>query len=237
MGEKRYRQEIKSLLSPQKACLLEHRIASVLEPDEHGMDGGYFIRSIYFDTENDKAYQEKRMGISEREKFRIRIYDLNGENVKLERKEKKENLIYKESMTISRKVAQEMIKGQFEGLLAYEHPLAAHFYSKAMAELLQPVVIVDYWRKAYVYPIANVRVTFDSCLQARAVEGDAWEPGMTFDVLQDATILEVKFDQYLPEHIRQLVCSVPGQRLALSKYTMCRDNLQIKQGDYLGGRR
>ena len=177
------------------------------------------------------------MGISEREKFRIRMYDLNADVVKLERKEKKQNLIYKETMTISREVAEEMAAGRFEGLLSYEHPLAAQVYGKAKAELLHPVVIVDYQRRAYTYPMADVRITFDSCLQARAVDDSIWEAGALYDVLGGDTILEVKFNQYLPEHIRQLVCSVPGQRLALSKYTMCRDNLRDKQGDYLGGRR
>ncbi|MBQ7954941.1 MAG: polyphosphate polymerase domain-containing protein [Lachnospiraceae bacterium] len=238
MTEKVYRQEVKSLLPNTKAYLLEQRVASVLQPDEHaGADGVYYIRSIYFDTENDKAYEEKLMGISEREKFRIRIYGKDSHTVHLERKEKKENLIYKEVMAISRDTAQELVSGNFEGLLSYEHPLASEVYSKAKAELLKPVVIVDYRRKAYTYPVGNVRITFDSCLQSRAVAGSIWEPGALYDVLGQETILEVKYNQYLPEHIRQLVCSVPGQRLALSKYVLCRDNLQIKQGDFLGGKR
>ncbi len=236
MTEKMYRQEQKSLLSPGKSMLLERRIASVLQPDEHaGADGGYYIRSIYFDTPTDKAYQEKMMGISEREKFRIRIYDFNTDIIKLEKKEKKENLIHKDSLTIRKQTADEMIHGDFDSLLSYDHPLAKEVYSKAKAEQLQPVVIVDYRRRAYTYPAADLRITFDCCLQAQAVSDNIWEPGALYDVLGGDTILEVKFNQYIPEHVRQLVCSIPGQKMALSKYTLCRDNLKNKQGNYVGG--
>lgn len=237
MEEKAYRQEIKSLLSQPRALLLENRISSVLKPDEHaGSEGAYFIRSIYFDTENDKAYREKLMGISEREKYRIRMYDLNADMVQLERKEKRENLIHKDAVTISRATADEMVQGNFEGLLAYDHPLATEMYSKAKAEMLKPVVVVDYQRRAYTYPVGNVRITFDSKLQSKRIEDGVWNTDALYDVLGENTILEIKFNRYLPEHIRQLLCSVPSQRMAMSKYTLCRENLYRKQGYLLGGK-
>ncbi len=232
-----YRQEIKNLMSPAQALLLEQRISAVLQPDAYsGSDGDYHIRSIYFDTPDNKSYEEKLSGICEREKIRIRLYNLNTDTIKLERKEKRENLIYKDVMNIRKETAEEMVQGNFEGLLTYQHPLAKDIYAKATSERLKAVVVVDYHRRAYTYPAGNVRITFDSVLQSRCVDDTVWEPGALYNVLDNQTILEIKFNKFLPEHIRQLLYSVPGQRMALSKYTLCRENLRHKQGDFIGGK-
>lgn len=238
MKEKRYRQEKKQLLDPIKALLLEQRIRAVLKPDTNSDESGsYYIRSIYFDTRFDRAYEEKVAGVNEREKIRIRFYGLSQDVVKLERKEKRENLIYKESCSIDAKTAEEMVQGNFDGLLSYDAPLAQYVCGLAKSDGLRAVVIVDYVRRAYLHPVGNVRITFDSQLMARKVTGNIWELGMLYDVLGDQTILEVKFNQVIPTYIKELLNSVPGVRMALSKYTMCRENLLYKQGDYLGGKR
>lgn len=237
MSEKRYRQEIKQLLSPAQTLLLQQRISAVLPADSHSdSDGSYQIRSIYFDTLDDRFYTEKESGISEREKIRIRYYDYQTDVIKLERKEKRENLIYKESLSITQETAEAMYTGDFSSLVQYHHPLADYIYSLAQSQRLHPTVIVDYVRKAYLYPVGNVRITFDTALQAGRPDIPIWQEGNVFDVLEGNTILEIKFNQYLPEHIRQLLDSVTGERMALSKYTLCRQNLLLKQGDYLGGK-
>lgn len=238
MSEKRYRQEIKQLLSPTQTLLLQQRISAILPVDSHsGSDDSYRIRSIYFDTWDDQFYTEKESGISEREKIRIRYYNYRTDVIKLERKEKCENLIYKESLSITKETAEAMCTGDFTSLVQYHHPLADYIYSLAQTQRLRPTVVVDYVRKAYLYPVGNVRITFDTALQAGRPDIPLWQEGNVFDVLEGNTILEIKFNQYLPEHIRQLLDSVAGERMALSKYTLCRQNLLLKQGDYLGGKR
>lgn len=237
MKPKQYRQEIKQLLTPAQTLLLQQRIAAILPRDEHSSsDGSYQIRSIYFDTFDDRAYTEKEAGLSEREKFRIRFYNYCPHEIKLERKEKKENLIYKESLSLSRSDAEALIAGNCDFLTDYQHPLTDYLYGLIRGSGLHPAVVVDYVRKAYVYPVGNVRITFDTALQAGRPDIPIWEPGNVFDVLNGSTILEIKFNKYLPEHIRMILESVPGERMALSKYTLCRQNLLLKQGDYLGGR-
>lgn len=237
MSQKQYRQEIKQLLSPAQTLLLQQRVSAILPPDDHsGADGSYSIRSIYFDTRSDRAYTEKEAGISEREKIRIRFYDYQDDVVKLERKEKRENLIYKDSLSISREAADAAFAGDYTPLLAYHNSFTDYVYGLASSEGLRPTVVVDYVRKAYLYPVGNVRITFDTALQAGRTDIPLWEAGNVFDVLEGCTILEIKFNRYLPEHIRQVLDSVPGERMALSKYTLCRQNLLLKQGDYLGGK-
>lgn len=237
MADKKYRQEIKRLLSSPQRLLLEQRIRAVMPRDIHGTDNGsYCIRSIYFDTITDRAYTEKEAGISDREKIRIRFYNYQDDLIKLERKEKRGNLIHKDSMIISKDIANAMLHNDFSSLPDYFHPLSDYVYGIAHSENLHPVVVVDYLRTAYVFPVANVRITFDAFLQAGSPSIPVWKPDGCFDVLGDDTILEIKFDRFLPDHIRQLLDSVCSRQMALSKYVLCRNNLLWKQGDFLGGK-
>lgn len=232
-----YRQEIKKKMNSAQALLLENRISAILQQDLNtNENGNYYIRSIYFDTFSDSAYNEKMIGINNREKYRIRFYELNDQLINLERKEKKGNLIYKESTKIDVNTLNSLINNDFECLKKYNTSLTNDFYAKAKAKKMRPVVIVDYVRRAYVFSAGNVRITFDSQIQSRKIEGDLWSKGELYQALPNEVIVEIKFNKYLPEHIRNIVCSIPGHRLALSKYTICRENLLRKQGDYLGGK-
>ncbi len=237
MAEKQYRHEIKRLLSPAQRLLLEQRIRAVMPRDIHsGDDGSYSIRSIYFDTAADRAYTEKEAGISEREKIRIRFYNHQDDLIKLERKEKRGNLIYKDSMAVSRETVDAMMQGDFSSLPGYCNPLSDRIYGTAHSEGLRPAVVIDYVRMAYVFPVNHVRVTFDSVLEAARPEIPIWTPEGGYDVLAEDTILEIKYDNYLPEHICRLLNSVSAPQMALSKYVLCRNNLLWKQGDFIGGK-
>lgn len=237
MAEKEYRQEIKRLLSPAQRLLLEQRIRAVMPRDFHsGEDGSYFIRSIYFDTVNDRAYTEKEAGISEREKIRIRFYNYQDDLIKLERKEKRGNRIHKESMTISKETADAMMHSDYSSLPDYRRPLSDHIYGTAHSEGLHPVVVIDYIRMAYVFPVNHVRITFDSALEAAGPAIPIWTPEGGYDVLAEDTILEIKYDRYLPSHISRLLNSVSAPQMALSKYVLCRNNLLWKQGNFIEGK-
>lgn len=238
MTEKKYRREIKRLLSPAQRLLLEQRIRAVLPLDIHsGDDGCYSIRSIYFDTISDRAYTEKEAGISDREKIRIRFYNYQTDVIKLERKEKRGDLISKNSMAISKDIADAMLHNEYSYLPDCFNPLSDYIYGIAHAEGLRPAVVVDYLRTAYVFPVEHVRITFDSALQAGNPSIPVWTADGCFDVFGDNTILEIKFDRYLPDHIRQLVNSISAPQTALSKYILCRNNLLANQGNFLGGRK
>lgn len=237
MAEKTYRQEIKRLLSPAQRLLLEQRIGAVLSLDSHsGAERNYLVRSVYFDTVADRAYTEKEAGISDREKIRIRFYNYQDKLILLERKEKRGRLIHKDSLPITRETADALLCNDYSPLTAYNSPLGNYIYGFAHSEGLHPTVTVDYTRTAYVYPAGDVRITFDSALQAARPDKQIWMPGGCAAVLPEYTILEIKFNQYLPEHIRHLLNSVTSQQEALSKYVLCRSHLLSKQGDYLGGK-
>lgn len=81
-----FRNEWKYLISTSEKELLELRMKHLLKKDPHASDGGYMIRSLYFDDYWNSAYEEKESGVLMRKKYRIRIYDYSDRSIKLERK-------------------------------------------------------------------------------------------------------------------------------------------------------
>ena len=80
---------------PEKALLTE-RFKHLIQLDKHATNGGYTIRSLYFDDYWNSAYAEKDAGILVRKKYRIRIYNFGTNSIKLERKKKVDTYILKE---------------------------------------------------------------------------------------------------------------------------------------------
>ncbi len=68
-----YRNEWKYLISTSEKELLKLRLKPFLVADPHAKDGGYLIRSLYFDDYWNSAYEEKEAGVLMRKKYRIRI--------------------------------------------------------------------------------------------------------------------------------------------------------------------
>ena len=83
-----------------------------------------------------------------------------------------------------------------------------------------PKVIVDYERIAYVEEITNVRVTFDMKISAsyeleNFLDGDYQS---LYILPSGINVLEVKFDNILPSHIRNIIESYNYNQLSFSKY-------------------
>ena len=64
-----YRHELKYLISYADKAELAVRMAPVLHLDPHAKQGGYFIRSLYFDDYWNTAYAEKDAGVLLRKKY------------------------------------------------------------------------------------------------------------------------------------------------------------------------
>jgi len=96
--EEQFRHEGKYLIGLKGKELLTQRFGSILSLDRHAQNGGYTIRSLYFDDYWNSAYEEKEAGILMRKKYRIRIYNFSDRSIKLERKKKFGQYIYKEGL-------------------------------------------------------------------------------------------------------------------------------------------
>lgn len=231
-----FRHEIKLLLTEADYLVMRSRLRSVLPCDEYTTGSGdYFIRSLYLDDVMRTAYYEKLSGVADRKKYRIRIYNFSDSVIKLECKEKRGDRIKKRSVSISRQTADEFAFGGFDMLRQYDSPLAKEVLSLASGRGLAPSVVVDYDREAYIYPVGNVRLTFDKALHAGISDKDIFDRQLvTLPVFPDGSVIfEIKYDDVMPVFISQLVSGAHGQRLALSKFCLCQDMLRGFKPRYL----
>lgn len=82
------REEKKRLISFEQRSDIEYRLASAMISDSHNGDDGYLVRSLYFDTPDEKDYNEKLDGIELRRKLRLRTYAPSEGKAYLELKQK-----------------------------------------------------------------------------------------------------------------------------------------------------
>lgn len=218
-----YRHEWKIEVSGTDLLVLRQRLSCVLKPDPHAVDGQYLIRSLYFDTPEDKALREKLDGVSRREKFRIRYYNADTSCIHLEKKSKIAGLGRKDMAVLTPEQAQSIVNGELSWMAGSEAPLIVELYSKMRTQRLRPKTIVDYAREPFVYSPGNVRVTLDYSIRTGLSCTDFLNTACpTIPVLDSPAILEVKWDAFLPDAVRDLV-QLPGRRSsAFSKYAACR---------------
>lgn len=222
----KYRHELKYYLNRGDYELLSNRLRLTLEQDRYAKlrEGEYFIRSLYFDDIDDGAFREKLAGENDRDKYRLRIYNMQDDVVKLERKHKENGYILKESLDLSRGEAESLIAGDYRVLLNREENFARRMYRIFATSRYQPRVLVDYMREAYTFSVEDVRVTFDKNVRTGFRSVDLFNPGViTYPaVLGYDMVLEVKFNRYLPTYVRSLLQVDAHARSAISKYCLCR---------------
>ena len=219
------RHELKYFINPAEVEELRRRLRPVMRLDRHCIQGKpYAIRSLYLDDIDDSAYYDKLAGVMARDKYRIRIYRHSDKEIFLERKRKIGDLIQKSSVQITRRLCDQIISGEPWGLQTSPSPLIQDLYVQMRLRLLRPVVIVDYEREAYLHPAENVRITFDLRLRSALSSLDLFNPDIPTVCPHDGNveILEIKFDHYLPDHIRNLLDGIQADRSAVSKYVLCR---------------
>lgn len=217
------RHEWKHRLAPQDLPLLRQRLWAVARPDPHAVDGRYHIRSLYFDTPGDMALREKLDGVNVREKFRIRCYNHDPTLIHLEKKSKRNGLGTKDKVRLTPDQVRAILGGDTAWMGESGEPLLQELYAKMRVQGLAPKTLVDYWREPFVYPAGNVRVTLDYDIRTGLRCVDFLDPAcVTIPVVDDPAILEVKWDAFLPDLIRDAV-QLPGRRAAaFSKYAACR---------------
>ncbi len=219
----RYRHEWKHAINYLDLLCIRQRLRAVAEPDPHAVGGKYLIRSLYFDNSADKSLREKIDGVNLREKFRIRYYNGDPSLIHLEKKSKRSGLGTKYSAPLTAEEAQKIVDGDLDWMLSSGRPLVQELYCKMRYQGMQPKTIVDYTREPFIYRPGNVRVTFDYNIRTGMQCTDFLNPDCITVPAGDAPIImEVKWDNFLPNIIRDCV-QTPGRReTAFSKYAQCR---------------
>lgn len=219
------RHEYKVFLNYSDYLTVRSRLRAVIPHDKHVDETGeYKIRSLYFDNLYNKALWEKINGVDIREKFRIRCYNDNYDFIKLEKKSKIYGMCDKVSETVTKDEVQKIINGDIEWMLNSERDLVSELYVKMKTEQLRPKVIVDYDREPFVYTAGNVRVTLDRNIRTSVNSVDMLDPNVPTVLAEGQTIiLEVKYDEYKPTIISDIVMVEDRLISSFSKYVACRN--------------
>ena len=163
-------------------------------------------------------------GTDPRSKFRIRYYNFDPSRMFLEKKSKRRTMCLKDSCPLSVEECEIFLRGEVPEITEDMPEMKKKLFTEVRLRGLVPKVIVTYERIPYIYSAGNVRVTFDRALTS-SVELDKF---LTGDYAQRPvfplghSILEVKWDEVLPRHIRDVLLLEGLRWTAFSKYFMCR---------------
>ena len=219
------RHELKHEINYHDMLILRNRLQTVMKRDSFAKDGKYKIRSLYFDNLSDKALREKIDGVNKREKFRIRYYNDDLSFIRLEKKSKISGLGNKQMAPITAEEVEKILAGDYEWMKdCNDRPLIIELYTKIILQGLRPKTIVDYTREPFTFDAGHVRVTLDynirtglKCTDFLNIDCVTIPAGDT-----NTIILEVKWDNYLPSIIRDIVMLDGRRSAAFSKYAVSR---------------
>lgn len=218
-----FRHEWKIEINTVDYFSVRQRLKSIASIDPHTIDGKYSVRSLYFDDPTDRALREKVDGVNRREKFRIRYYNQDTNLLRLEKKSKLNGLCNKQSAAITANQAQSIVDGDLLWMMNSNIPLVQELYCKMITQGLLPKTIVDYVREPFVYKPGNVRVTLDYDIRTGLSCTDFLNPDcITLPTGNALILMEVKWDAFLPNIIRDAIQMSGRRASAFSKYARCR---------------
>ena len=221
----KFRHELKYQITDAQVQLLKNRITHLIPPDRHaGPSGTYTIRSLYFDDYEDRCRRENEDGTDPREKFRIRIYNHSTDRIMLECKRKERGKTHKTSCPLTVEQTRLLMAGKPLPDIGTQHPVLRKLTMLMLTRRMHPVVIVEYDRIPYVYKNGNVRITLDTNIRSSAAVGSFLD-----ETIQSRPVLglgqqllEVKYDEYLPDFIYRSLQLHSLRQTAFSKYYVCR---------------
>ena len=227
-----FRNENKFICSQGQLEILKARLSPILRLDEHQIGACYRIRSLYFDDEADSAFYDNEAGTDRRKKFRVRVYDRMEDGLRLEIKHKARGGTKKDSCVMPKALCETILRGEPMPWDSDYPDALQNLYREMQINLLRPRIIVEYERSAYVCAAGNVRITFDRNIAfSTKVEAFLEEAVPLTPVLPVGThLLEVKYDELIPDYIAQLLETGELSRTTFSKYYLA---CLAQKGEYI----
>lgn len=221
-----YRKELKYFLRNTDMGQIKTNLNYIMKIDNNCKNGKYTISSIYLETYNDTSYNQVINGLSERWKYRIRFYDYNDKFIKLEKKYKVNNLTKKSAIKLSKDDFERIMNNTLK--VKKSNPeLLNEIAIKMKTELLRPAILIEYDRIPYTYKAGNVRITIDYNIRYSRNYNKAFEQENKKHYLK-YKILEVKYDEFIPDFIRYKIEVNHLEQTAFSKYFMCMSELKMR---------
>lgn len=225
----KFRHEHKYLCSAGELRIIEARIRPLMKQDPHaGPDGRYRITSLYFDDLYDTCYRENLDGVSPRSKWRIRYYGTDTGRLMLECKHKAHDMVMKEQCLLTGRQFASLVSDSLAGSriaaseTEEEPALLRRFRMEKAVKGLKPVVTVRYERKPYIYAPGNVRVTLDHNIESLPASGFLTDSAGRPVQPDGQHLMEVKYDEFLPDVLFHAIQMKNMRRTAFSKYCLCR---------------
>ena len=218
--KKKFRHELKYYINKIQFEEIKKRISFMLDTDKNtGEDGSYFIRSLYFDDYKDTSFYQVVDGISKREKYRIRYYNYDLSYICLEKKFKINNMTHKTSCRVTKEQVEDLISGKLS-ISKENDKLLNEFILKTKFYGYKPSVVINYNRIPYVYKAGNVRLTLDYNISIDYnTDGFFKNDNVQIPIIEESMrILEVKYDEFLPNYISWLININTLERTSYSKY-------------------
>lgn len=227
------RKEKKFLISIDNYYKYSNYISKILVEDSNNGDNGYTIRSLYFDSLDDRDFEEKKSGVELRRKIRLRLYNPDDNYAILEMKQKQGDNRLKRSLKISKADANSLIHGQYNVLLNYNEEFSLECYGVMNMYCYRPKIIVEYERKAFIAKGNSIRVSFDKNIVATESNFNIFDKNLSMYPVMDKynVILEVKYNNFLLSYIKDALNLVNQSEISVSKYILARNvgkNANIK---------
>jgi hypothetical protein len=221
-----YRNEMKYIIDPQTAHVLQRRLMMCCGFDRNADTNGYYtVTSLYFDDFNNSYLNDNIVGQIKRKKFRIRVYNRKDDFIRLEKKIKHNQGGIKTYCMLTRTQYNDILGGRYIAVREEtDDALLKEFCNEALLRKLRPKVIVEYDRQTYVYNYGTVRITLDYNVRYGATGHDLFTENAIYApaVEEDQVVMEVKYTGFLPGHIKVLVQQGVASRQGVSKYSLCR---------------
>ena len=221
----KYRHELKYICTAAELAMIQGRIHHLIPLDSHaGENGMYQIRSLYFDDYYDRCYYENENGTDPREKFRMRIYNGKTDKISLELKKKERGKTLKLSCPLTEEQCRMLMRGEVLPDCDEYPPVLQKLLLQMKTAMLRPKIIVEYDRVPYVYKLGNVRITLDKNISSSSAIDTFLNPTIPKRPIMPAGqhVLEVKFDEFLPDYIYHTLQLRNLRQTAFSKFYLCR---------------
>lgn len=191
-----FRKEIKYIIPLAKLSEVKRCLEKLMVRDSHCIKDAYTIRSVYFESINNIDFAQKLAGIDVRKKVRLRIYNGDDSLCKLELKQKKGDWQNKQSLILSKDDAEALLAGRYEVLKRYfqNSETAVKAYNIMRLGCYRPVVMVEYDRLAYQYPLYDTRITLDMDIRSTEANLNIFSSSVNYvPIMYERAVLEIKY--------------------------------------------
>ena len=147
------------------------------------------ITSIYYENPEYDLYLDSENGYSERFKIRVRFYNSDIKNKKIEFKNKNAELGWKNYLALTNDIKDSILMN-----INYTKNLKLRIPLK-IRKIYFPNVLVKYDRKYYTSFCQNIRVTIDTNIKFSLIKSDSINASANFFINSTEDIIEIKYNK------------------------------------------